>query len=275
MQKEIIGITGASGVLGRYFIKKYQNYKYDIFKNDIKNLKEVNYWVRNTKARYILHFASKVSTNYVKKNYKNSLRVNYIGTKNLVDSILFSEKKIWLFFASTSHVYKSSKKKLNENHSTKPISLYGKTKLKAENYLLKVLKKKKIKVCIGRIFSFTDKNQSPPYLLPSLLNKMKKINFKINLKNLNHERDFCHIDDLCRAINLLKKKQSSGIFNIGSGKVTNLFNIIKMLNKKNKKIIYNENSKKTSLIADISKINKIGFKPKYGIRKIIKDLKYQ
>ena len=24
MQKEIIGITGASGVLGRYFIKKYQ-----------------------------------------------------------------------------------------------------------------------------------------------------------------------------------------------------------------------------------------------------------
>ena len=30
--------------------------------------------------------------------------------------------------------------------------------------------------------------------------------------------------------------------------------------------------KKTSLIANISKIKKIGFKPRYGIRKIIKDM---
>ena len=272
MQKKIIGITGASGVLGRYFIKKYKNYKYDIFKYDIKNYKEVKYWIENTKAEYILHFASKVSTNYVKKNYQDAIKVNYFGTKNLVYSILNSKKNIWLFFASTSHVYKSCDKSLKETDITKPLTLYGKTKLKAENYLLKILRKKKMNICIGRIFSFTDKKQSMPYLIPSLFKKIKNHKYKINLKNLNHDRDFCHIDDLCKAINLLKKKNSLGIFNIGTGKATNLFNIVKLINKKNKKIIYKKNIKKTSLIADISKIKKIGFKPKYGIEKIILDL---
>ena len=36
MRKNIIAITGATGVLGTFFIKKYRNYKYDIFKGDIK-----------------------------------------------------------------------------------------------------------------------------------------------------------------------------------------------------------------------------------------------
>ena len=49
-------------MLGKYFIKKYENYKFDIFKRDIKNYNEVKKWVDNTSANYILHFAAKVST---------------------------------------------------------------------------------------------------------------------------------------------------------------------------------------------------------------------
>ena len=53
MKKKIIAITGSSGVLGKYFIKKYNNYKYDIFKGDIKNYNEVKKWIINTNANYI------------------------------------------------------------------------------------------------------------------------------------------------------------------------------------------------------------------------------
>ena len=271
MKKEIIGITGASGVLGQYFLTKYKNYKYDIFEGNITNDKDVKIWLKNINAKYILHFASKVSTDYVKKNYKNSLNVNYFGTKNLVDNIIASKKKIWLFFASSSHVYENKNKKLKETDKTNPLTLYGKTKLKAENYLLKVLKRKKLQICIGRIFSFTHKKQDQSYLIPSLFEKLTCNKKDISLKNLNHDRDFCHIDDLCRAINLLKKKTSKGIFNIGTGKAVNLFEIAKIINKNNKKIHYKKNNIKTSLIADISKLKKIGFIPKFEIRKIILD----
>ena len=39
---------------------------------------------------------------------------------------------------------------------------------------LKKLNKKKIKVCIGRIFSTTNINQRKNYLVPDLKNKIKK-----------------------------------------------------------------------------------------------------
>ena len=38
--KTIIGITGSSGVLGKYFTKKYKNYQYDFFQGDITNKKK-------------------------------------------------------------------------------------------------------------------------------------------------------------------------------------------------------------------------------------------
>ena len=76
----------------------------------------------------------------------------------------------WLFFASTSHVYKQSKKPLNENSFTKPISYYGKTKLKSEKYIIKKFEKNNLDYCIGRIFSTANKNQKK---LPSSRSKKK------------------------------------------------------------------------------------------------------
>lgn len=270
--KKIIGITGYSGVLGKYFSKRYNHYEFDVFSGDITLNKDVREWINKTNANYILHFASKVSTDFVNKNYENSLKVNYLGTKNLVDNIIKSKKKIWLFFSSTSHVYKFKKQKIKESDKTEPISLYGKTKKKAENYLIKISNKNNIKICIGRIFSFTDKNQKEPYLIPSLLKKLSNKKKKIMLENLNHERDFCHIDDICRAVNMLRKKKSVGIFNIGTGKSVNLLDIVKIINKNKKIISFKKNKVKTKLVANISKIKKIGFNPKFDIKKIVLDL---
>ena len=72
--KTIIGITGSSGVLGKYFTKKYKNYQYDFFQGDITNKKEVEQWIKTTKSSHIIHLASKVSTAYVKKISKSNKR---------------------------------------------------------------------------------------------------------------------------------------------------------------------------------------------------------
>ena len=115
----------------------------------------------------------KVPTRYVNKNYATSLKVNYFGTKNLVKKRLIFKEIFLVIFSSTSHVYKSREKPLKETDILRPISLYGKTKLKAEKYLLKTMSEKRIKICIGRIFSLTDKRQSLYYLVPTLLKKLK------------------------------------------------------------------------------------------------------
>ena len=229
------GITGFKGVLGSEFIKK-KKFNFIKFTGDISKKKQVNYWIRSNKFDLIIHFAAIVPTAQVNRNYQKALKVNFNGTKNLVDSIISNKKKIkWFFFSSTSHVYNYSKNKIKETSIEKPISKYGYTKYVAENYILKKFKKNNIKYCIGRIFSFTHKKQLNDFLIPAIKEKIKK-NFKVlKFKNLNHFRDFISTNDICRAIYFLWKKKYSGIINIGSGKKVYLKNIVYYLTTKKKK----------------------------------------
>ena len=95
------------------------------------------------------------------------------------------------------------------------------------------MRKYSIKVCIGRIFSFTDKNQKIPYVIPSIKEKLKSPEKKIIFENMNHYRDFLNTSDNVTAINKLRIKSNEGIYNIGSGKKFYLKNIVKIFNTKN------------------------------------------
>ena len=189
---------------------------------------------------------------------------------------MIKEKKtLWFFFSSTSHVYSPTHKKLKETDQIKPFSLYGKTKVYAEKYLLKKLNDNKIDICIGRIFSFTHPTQKVSFVIPALNKKIKSLKNKtLYLNNINHDRDFLHINDICRSINFLFKKRSTGVFNIGSGKRTSLMQVVNILNKnKDKKIIYKNSFKKTSIVANVNKIKRLGFKPNFNIKRIISEFR--
>ncbi len=264
------GITGYKGVLGSEFIK-IAPFKFIKFKGDITNKGLVDKWIKSNKFDLIIHFAAIVPINKVNSNYKKALNVNFNGTKNLVDSIVKNKINLnWFFFSSTSHVYSFSKKSISEMALPKPSSRYGYTKLKAENYLKRILGQNNFKYCIGRIFSFTNNKQSLEFLVPSIKNKISKINKVIELKNLNHYRDFLSVKDISKAIYFLWNKKFCGIINIASGKKVYLKNIAKLLNKKNKKLIFIDSNKKTNLIANISKIKRIGWKPYDTISRILR-----
>lgn len=268
----ICAITGSTGVLGSYIIKNNPDVKFLRYLGDITNKNEIKSWILKKKFDYFLHLAAIVPTNEIKNNYLHAKKVNYYGTKNIVDALLL-KRNVWFFFASSSHVYSSSIKKIKETSSTKSISLYGKLKYFSEKYILKKFKNSENNYCIGRIFSFTSKYQKNSFLIPSiyqkiLMSKKKKIIFY----NTNHNRDFISINDINNSIFNLLKNKSKGIYNIASGKKINLQYLIKIICKKFNKIpkfLANKNS--TTLIANISKIKKIGWSPKDDIVKILKD----
>ena len=137
-----IGITGGTGSLGKTLVSSKNKFQYSLFKSDIRDKQKVYQWVKKNNFYAIIHLAAIVPIKTVNKNRKKAYQVNYLGTKNLVDAIIDSNIK-WFFFSSTSHVYKSSKKKISENSIKKPISYYGKTKFLAEKYIIKKLGKKK------------------------------------------------------------------------------------------------------------------------------------
>ena len=91
------GITGHTGVLGSYLIKKLK-YRFIKFNGDITNLKDVEKWINKNNFDYIIHLAAIVPTIYVEKKFAYSKKVNFLGTKNLVDSLIKFKKTKKLFF---------------------------------------------------------------------------------------------------------------------------------------------------------------------------------
>ncbi|MDB4846729.1 SDR family oxidoreductase [Pelagibacteraceae bacterium] len=266
------GITGHTGILGKELLKRNDKIKFVKFNGDITKKKDIKKWLQNNPIDIIVHLAAIVPTNVVKRKFSYANKVNYIGTKLLVDEIIKYKNIKWLFYSSTSHVYNFSKNRISEDGIIKPISKYGLTKLKGENYIKKKLNKK-ISFCIGRIFSFTSVNQIKDYVIPGIMSKVKSKKNKIFFKNTNHLRDFLCVSDICKAIKILIHKKSTGTYNIGSGNKVLISDIIKLIFKKYKKeYLIKNTSKQTCLVANNSKIKKLNWQPTKDIKEIVKEL---
>ena len=109
---KVCAITGSSGVLGKKALKMLP-FKFLKFRGNIESYKVVKNWISKNNFDLLIHFAAKVPTKEVDLNFKKALQINQLGTKNIVKALKFKKQKPnWVFFASTSHVYKLNKKKL-------------------------------------------------------------------------------------------------------------------------------------------------------------------
>lgn len=256
MKKLSIGLTGSTGSLGKELLK-IKKYKFIKYQKDVRSKNDIKKWFNSNYFDAVIHLAAIVPIKNVNSNKKKAFDVNFNGTKFIVDQIK-KHNINWFFFASTSHVYSSNKNKISEYSICKPTSYYGYTKKISENYILRSLSKTKVRYCIGRIFSTSNKNQKKNYLIPDLKTKIKKVDKKICLKNLNHYRDFISMDEISKIIFFLYRKKYKGIINLGTGKKIHLKDIAKIIAKKYKKEInFEDNKKPTYLIANISKLKKI------------------
>jgi len=271
-----IGFTGSSGVLGRSLIRKFNKKKFKIipFQGNIIKKKDISNWIDKGNFKYIFHLAAIVPTQKVNNNYNYAKKVNYVGTKYLVDVINEKDSIDWIFFSSTSHVYGYSNKPLKETSKANPSDKYGKTKFLAEECIRKKLNRNK-NFCIGRIFSLISLFQDKSFFLPSMLLKINKAKKNEIIEgNFNQFRDFISIEDVTNAIFKLFEKKSKGTFNIGSGKKVKLSYIVKLFSKELKKKIKLKIIKKPKIknqFANTRKIKKeIKWKAKRNIDNIIK-----
>ena len=254
-------ITGFGGNLGSEFIKRYPLIEYIKFDGDLRDKKYLEKWILNNDFDYFLHFAALVPVNEVEKEYKKAKEINYQASLNLIKFLKKKNKSVWFFFSSSSHVYNFSNFKFKETSKTIPISKYGNLKLMAENKIKMMTKKTKIRICTGRIFSFTSYKQKKSYFIPGV--------FSGNVMYANTYRDFVDIRDICDAIYLLMKKKKKGIYNIASGSKINLNNIINFIQKK--KLIFKKPT--NNIYADVTKLKSIGWRPKYNIKDILNEYK--
>ncbi|MDA0996376.1 MAG: SDR family oxidoreductase [Proteobacteria bacterium] len=255
-----IGITGSTGVLGSILLKKLKekNYKIVVFNSDITNASKVGMWIKKNNFDFIFHLAAIVPIKVCNENPLMTCSVNIGGVFNILEALAKLKKKPWLFYASTSHVYKAKNKPLLETDPISPKTFYGYTKWVGEKILENFSTKNNLSYCCGRIFSFYDNSQSKDFLFPSVKDKIKKLSKKKNISIVNAYSviDIQKATDVVKIILKLFEKKTQGIFNIGTGKGISVKNFARRLT--NKKIkIYTNNKKANKIVADIKKLNSI------------------
>ena len=130
--KKKIVITGGSGLLGKYFYRKYKNvYKIIKYPYRIEKFKRFEKWLSKKKFNYFIHFAA-ITKNESKK-YKDILQLVNVKSPIKILNII-NKKNIYKFsyflFISSSHVYGYSKNKIKENKKRVPQNSYGLSKKK-------------------------------------------------------------------------------------------------------------------------------------------------
>ena len=88
----IIGITGSYGVLGSILTKTLYKYKIVRFTGDICETKDIIKWLTNNNLSAIIHLAAIVPIDKVNQNKQKAKKINFYGTKKLVDCIVEAEK---------------------------------------------------------------------------------------------------------------------------------------------------------------------------------------
>ncbi len=248
-----LGITGASGVLGTILVEKVKvkQYEYDCFDGDITNLENIYKWIGSNNFDVVLHLAAIVPASEVKGCLAKAFEVNSVGTKNLVDVLNEKSPKTLLFYASTSHVYRSSKEPISENSEVEPISEYGLTKYAGE-----ILARRNYEsLCIGRIFSMYHNTQKAPFLYPNILNRLKTedLSKEFELYGGESYRDFLNAEKIADIVLKLVDKKAIGIYNIASGKPVKVKDFVRSMTSKKLKI--KSLGEPDSLVANIDKLN--------------------
>ncbi len=262
-------LIGGYGKIGSKFREKFKK-KYKIItkiknkKFDITNFKTFDKLHQTKNIDVIINFSGQINKSKIKMH-----KTILIGNENLIRFVKnYKSKNIIIFYLSSSLVYGYSKNLKRENSILKPISIYAKYKVMAENLFKKSgVKYNIIRLC--NVYGINNKNIISKILYSFNYKK------KFNANNLNAYRNYIHVEDFLNIIQKLIDKKITGMtYNVGNQNL-NILNLIKLIKKKVKGEILIKNKNKSlkklsSQKIDINKIiNDINYKPKITIENFI------
>lgn len=140
--------TGATGLLGKYFLDKtppgykvigtYNNNlkakKKFFIKLDITSKRKANLLINSVNPDIVVHAASLGSVDYCELHKKEASDVNVKGTINVVEACRLAKAR--LIFISSNAVYDGENPTYSEDSPRKPLDEYGRTKVKGENVVV-------------------------------------------------------------------------------------------------------------------------------------------
>jgi UDP-glucose 4-epimerase len=284
IKKKIILITGGYGFLGSKIYRLLKNnnqvLRYGKFsKRQIISAEGLKKLKKNFDI--IIHCAGSSS---VGKSIEDPVKdyLKTVGsTKAVINFIKTQKKKIKLIYISSPAVFGNS---INQK-LLKPISPYGKNKLKSEQLLIKFSKERNLEIAIIRFFSLYGEGLKKQLLWDTLF-KLKNKVFSF-YGDGSETRSWMHVSDAIKVINLVLEKSIKRLKIInaaGNDALTNeeiINNIYRICNVKEKPVftgVIKKGDPKKQIFNNID-LDIIGWKQSVsmskGLKKYIKWFKKQ
>ena len=315
MVKNIL-ITGGAGYIGSHITeillkkrkkvflldnlstghRKLINKKARFFKLDIHNKKKIQKLIKKYKIDSIIHLAANLVIGEGQKKPKKYYKNNVLGTQKLLEACKNTSIKN-VIFSSTAAIYKEGQYQVSEQSTIKPKSVYGQTKIKAENLIKNFAKQNEINYGILRYFNIAGSspsgkigliNKNSDHLFKNFSIELMKDKPKLKIYGTNYKtkdgsciRDFIHVSDIAEIHYLILEKINklniSKIFNCGYNKGTSVLEVAKEFRRQSSKKVDIVETKRRSndliqIIASNNNLKKfINWKPKFNnLGKIVK-----
>lgn len=236
-------ITGSNGFIGSYLTKNF-----------------------DLDSNAVIHLAGRFSN-----DLDVLIRDNLYTTKTAVEKTKALNAR--LIFTSTGGVYGTANRPWKETDTPAPDTLYGLSKLYAEEYI----KFSGVNFVILRFPNVYGPGNKKG-VIHNFLTEIKEKGTLTIMGDGEQKRDFLHVHDACTAIKAASENGLTGIFNV-SNENYSLNEVVEMLQKLVKKdfeVIYkpsDENNKLMNLSLDISKIKSaLSWEPEISLEEGLEEL---
>jgi len=298
-------VTGGAGFIGANLTKKLVRLGAEVtvldnlYSSDINNLVDVfesidfvygdirDHQVVEAEVRdqdLIFHEAANASVPNSVKDTQYDLETNARGTLTILNAIVKTDSDAKVIYASSAAVYgEPPSVPVREDFPLSPISPYGITKLTGEHYGMTFYHNYGVPFISLRYFNVYGPLQRRYVMYDFLWKLSQSRGSRLEvLGDGNQARDFIFVSDAVEANLLLAMKPMAvgESFNVATGEPTTIKELVELtleaLGLQGKtRIVYTGKSWKgdvTNLYADITKLKKVGFKPKVGISRGLRTL---
>jgi len=253
--------------------------RFELQVGDCRNIQDVVKAVRGVDA--VLHLAAIVGDPACEQEPESALEINYAATRMLVE-IAKGHGVGRFVFASSCSVYGASSVEVDEKSATKPVSLYGRTKVDSEQVVLRG-NDDSFHSTVLRFATVFGLGRRPRFdLVVNLLTAKAITEGVITIFNGAQWRPMIHVRDIAEAVVRVMEAPvrlvAGEIFNVGDSRLNyTLGGIAESIREvfPNTSVEHRDNQDKRDYRVSFEKIKRIlAFEAQYSLRDGIDELKH-
>lgn len=223
-------LTGAQGFTGQHLkgIARARGHQIHALASNLLDQQALESEVAQAMPDAVVHLAA---ISFVGHNDPGTFyQVNVMGTLNLLDALTklpYRPKRVLL--ASSANVYGNcTASPIPEAQTAEPLNHYAASKLAMEH--MSRTRLNDLPIFWTRPFNYTGSGQAPNFLIPKLVQHAAQRAPKVELGNLDIEREFNDVRFVCEAyVDLLQHAQPGETYNICTGQTYSLRAVMEQL----------------------------------------------